>query len=107
LERFTDRDTVVLGISADTVDKQAKFRDKYHLNMPLLSDPDKNTISAYGVLKEKNMYGKTVLGIERTTFVIGKDGNIQKIFPKVKVEGHVEAVLEAVEKASPGVLTRK
>lgn len=87
---------VVLGISADDVPKQAKFRDKYSLNMPLLADPEKKVISDYGVYKEKNMYGKMVLGIERTTFVIGKDGLIKKIFPKVKVDGHVEEVLHAL-----------
>lgn len=64
--------------------------------MPLLADPDKNVLSAYGVYKEKNMYGKTVMGIERTTFIIGKDANIKKIFPKVKVQGHVEEVLSAL-----------
>ena len=64
--------------------------------MPLLSDPDKKVLSAYGVYKEKNMYGKTVMGIERTTFIIGKDANIKRIFPKVKVDGHVEAVLSAL-----------
>ncbi len=86
----------VLGLSADTVEKQAKFRDKYNLNMPLLSDPEKKTLSAYDVMKEKNMYGKTVLGIERTTFIIGKDGTIKKVFPSVKVEGHVSQVLQAL-----------
>jgi thioredoxin-dependent peroxiredoxin len=88
---------VVLGISTDSVGKQAKFRDIYSLNMPLLSDFEKKTISAYGVYKEKQMYGKTVKGIERTTFIIGKDGIIRKIFPKVKVEGHVEEVLQVLE----------
>ena len=87
---------VALGISADDVPKQARFRDKYNLNMPLLADADKKIASAYGVYKEKNMYGKKVMGIERTTFVIGKDGAIKNIFTKVKVDGHVEEVLAAV-----------
>jgi thioredoxin-dependent peroxiredoxin len=87
---------LVLGISADDVSKQAKFRDKYSLNMPLLSDTEKKIIVDYGVYKEKNMYGKMVMGIERTTFIIGKDGLIKKIFPKVKVDGHVEEVLQAL-----------
>jgi peroxiredoxin Q/BCP len=64
--------------------------------MPLLSDTEKKTISAYSVFKEKSWYGKTVLGIERMTFIIGKDGVIKKVFPKVKVDGHVEEVLEAL-----------
>jgi len=88
---------VVIGISADNVAKQARFRDKYELNMPLLADTDKKVATAYGVFKEKIMYGKKVMGLERTTFIIGKDGLIKKVFPKVKVDGHVEQVLEALE----------
>jgi peroxiredoxin Q/BCP len=87
---------VAVGISADSVEKQARFRDKYKLNMPLLADPEKKVAEAYGVHKAKKMYGKTVMGLERTTFIIGKDGFIKKIFPKVKVEGHTEEVLEAL-----------
>ena len=87
---------VVLGISADSVDKQARFREKYSLNMPLLADTGKATAKAYGVYKEKTMYGKKVMGIERTTFIIGSDAKIVKIFPKVKVDGHVEQVLAAL-----------
>ena len=85
-----------MGVSADSVGRQAKFREKYNLDMPLLADPDKKMLSAYGVYKEKSLYGKIGLGIERTTFIIGKDGIIKKIFPKVKVEGHVEEVLAAL-----------
>jgi thioredoxin-dependent peroxiredoxin len=88
---------VLLGISADKVDSQARFRDKYGLNMPLLADPDKKIIEAYGVFTEKNMYGRKVMGIERTTFIIGKDGTIKKVFPKVKVDGHIEEVMEALD----------
>jgi peroxiredoxin Q/BCP len=86
----------VIGISADDIARQAKFRDKYGLNMPLLADPEKKMLSAYGVFKEKSLYGKTFLGIERTTFIIGKDGLIKKVFPKVEVDGHVEEVLKAL-----------
>ena len=86
-----------MGISFDDVDKQARFRDKYRLNMPLLADAEKKVATAYGVYKEKNMYGKKVMGIERTTFIIGKDGLIKKIFPKVKVDGHAEEVLAALD----------
>ncbi len=87
----------MLGISADDVNKQAKFRDKYSLNMPLLADTEKEVAAAYGVYKEKNMYGKKVMGLERTTFIIGKDGLIKKIFPKVQVDGHTEEVLRALD----------
>ena len=86
-----------MGISADSVNKQAGFRDKYQLNMPLLADTSKQVATEYGVYKEKSLYGKIGLGIERTTVIIGKDGMIKKIFPKVKVDGHVEQVLEALE----------
>ena len=88
---------VAIGVSADSVDRQAKFRDKYNLNMPLLADPEKKVAAAYGVYKEKNMYGKKVFGIERTTFIIGRDGVIRKIFPKVSVDGHTEEVLAALD----------
>jgi thioredoxin-dependent peroxiredoxin len=97
MEEIRKKETVVLGISADEIPKQAKFRDKYSLNMPLLADSEKKVLNAYGVYKEKNMYGKKVMGIERTTVIIGKDGKVKKIFPKVKVEGHVEEVLAALE----------
>ncbi len=87
---------MAIGISPDTSEKQAKFREKYGLNMPLLADAEKKVAEAYGVFKEKKMYGKTVMGIERTTFIIGKDSRIRRIFPKVKVDGHVEEVLAAL-----------
>jgi thioredoxin-dependent peroxiredoxin len=84
---------VVLGVSPDTPQAQKKFKEKYELPFSLLADPDKKVAKAYGVLQEKNMYGKKVLGIARTTFVIGPDGTIQHIFTKVKPEGHGEEVL--------------
>jgi len=95
--KLEQRDAVSLGVSPDEVARQAKFREKYGLNMPLLADTDKKVATAYGVYKEKNMYGKKVMGIERTTFIIGKDGLIKKIFPKVKVEGHTEEVLASLD----------
>ncbi len=98
MQDITSKGAAVLGISADDVQRQAKFREKYNLNMPLLADPGRKVASAYGVYKEKDMYGKKVMGIERTTFIIGKDGLIRKIFPKVKVDGHVEEVLAALDK---------
>ncbi len=81
----------------DGVEKQARFRDKYKLNMPLLADTEKKVAADYGVYKEKSMYGKISMGIERTTFIIGKDGLIKRIFPKVKVDGHIEEVLQALD----------
>ncbi len=84
---------IVLGASPDKPAAQKKFAEKYGLPFPLLSDPEKKTAEAYGVVKEKNMYGKKVMGIERSTFVIGPDGKIEEVYAKVKPEGHAEAVL--------------
>lgn len=84
---------MVLGISADKPATQKKFQDKYDLPYTLLSDVDKKTCEAFGVVKEKNMYGRKVMGIARTTFVIGPDGKIVHVFEKVKPEGHAEEVL--------------
>jgi peroxiredoxin Q/BCP len=88
---------VVLGVSADSVTSHEKFKKKYKLNFPLLSDPDRETIQKYGVWKEKNMYGKKSMGVERTTFIIDEEGKIAHIFPKVKVDGHTEKVLEKLK----------
>ena len=87
----------MLGISADTPAKQKKFKEKYDLPYSLLADVDKKICKAYGVLKEKNMYGKKVIGIARTTFVIDPDGNIAKTFENVKPDGHAEEVLAALK----------
>jgi len=84
---------VVLGVSPDTSASHRKFSDKQSLNFPLLADPEKVVIYAYGVWKEKSMYGRTSMGVERTTFVIDRQGVIRKVFPKVKVAGHVATVL--------------
>lgn len=88
---------VVLGISRDTPAAQKKFKDKFDLPYPLLADVDEVVSKQFGVLKEKNMYGKMVMGIERTTFVIGPDQRILKIFPKVNPQGHAEEVLAAIK----------
>ena len=82
-----------MGISADSPEKQKKFRDKYHLPYPLLADTDKKICNAFGVIKNKSMYGRIFKGISRMTFVIGPDGKIQHIFDKVKAAGHAEEVL--------------
>lgn len=84
---------VLLGVSPDTVKAQKKFQEKFKLPFPLLADADKKIADSFGVLQEKNMYGKKVMGIVRTTFIIGPDSRIRYIFPKVKPEGHAEAVL--------------
>ena len=86
----------MLGASIDSVSSHQRFKQKYRLGFPLLSDPDKALVKAYGVWKEKSMYGRTYMGIERTTFLIDAAGKIATIFPKVKVNGHVEEVLAAL-----------
>ena len=91
--KFGKVDAVILGISKDSVSRHQTFRKKYELPFLLLSDEDGKVCQAYGVWKEKSMYGRKYMGIERTTFVISPKGIIQKIFPKVKVKGHVEEVL--------------
>jgi len=85
---------VVLGVSADSVASHQKFKSKYKLAFPLLSDPKKEVIEKYGVWQEKSLYGKKMMGIVRTTFIIDEKGNIVHIFPKVKVDGHTEEVLK-------------
>lgn len=87
----------VFGISKDTVAKHDKFRDKHELGIPLLSDADADVCEQYGVWKEKSMYGKKFMGIERTTVLVGGDGKVVQVWPKVKVPGHAEEVLEAVK----------
>ncbi|TLZ63524.1 MAG: thioredoxin-dependent thiol peroxidase [Methanobacteriota archaeon] len=96
LSRVRSKGAIVLGVSKDDLESHAKFREKYSLSFPLLSDPEGKVLSAYGVWKEKNLYGKTFMGIERTTFVIDEGGRIQKVFPRVKVDGHVDEVLAAL-----------
>ncbi len=83
----------MLGISKDTPAAQARFKEKYALPFPLLSDADTEVQQAWGVWKEKVMYGKKVMGTERTTVVVGPDGKVEQVFPKVKVDGHVANVL--------------
>lgn len=87
---------VVLGVSPDSVASHQKFRTKYKLNFPLLADADKEVAKKYGAFGEKVMYGKKVTGMIRSTFVIGGDGVVRKVFPRVRVDGHAEKVLEVV-----------
>ena len=95
--KLTKAGVTVLGISRDTPAAQAKFRAKYELPYTLLADVDEAVCNLFGVLKQKNMYGKKVWGIERTTYLIGPDGTLLHIFPKVKPEGHAEEVLALVK----------
>jgi len=88
---------VVLGISPDNPSAQKKFKEKEELPYTLLADDKKEVAKAFGVLKEKNMYGKKVIGIARTTFLIGPDGKIEHVFENVKPEGHAEEVLARVK----------
>jgi thioredoxin-dependent peroxiredoxin len=90
------KNAVVLGVSKDSIASHCKFRDKYSLNFPLLSDPDGGVLEKYGAWGEKVMYGKKMMGIIRSTVVIGPDGKIKKLFPKVKVDGHADEVLSAL-----------
>lgn len=87
---------MVLGISPDTPAAQARFKAKHNLPFTLLCDVEKKVAESYDVIKEKNMYGKKVMGIARTTFVIGADGKIEKIFSNVKAAGHAAEVLSAL-----------
>jgi peroxiredoxin Q/BCP len=96
VKQFAKKDTVVVGVSPDKPAAQAKFKEKYHLPFTLLADEDKAAANAYGVWKEKSMYGRKVMGIERSTFVIGADGKIEKIYAKVKAKGHAASVLAAL-----------
>ena len=91
---FRDQGVHIFGVSCDDISSHEKFASKFSLPFPLLSDPDASVCNAYGIYKEKNMYGKKFMGIERTTFVIDGDGNIARIYPKVKVGGHVDAILQ-------------
>ena len=97
VKSFGKKNTAIVGVSPDKPAAQARFKEKYGLPFTLLADEDKSAAEAYGVWKEKNMYGKKTMGIERTTFVIGPDGKIEKIYAKVKAKGHAAAVLEELE----------
>jgi peroxiredoxin Q/BCP len=96
LARVRSKRALVLGVSKDDLESHAAFRKKYSLSFPLLSDSEGKVLTAYGVWKEKNLYGKTFMGIERTTIIIDEEGRVQKVFPRVKVDGHVDEVLAAL-----------
>jgi peroxiredoxin Q/BCP len=90
---------VILGISPDTVAAQAKFKRKFELPFTLLADTDHAVAEQYGVWKEKMNYGKTYMGVERTTFLIDRDGRVSRVFPKVTPKGHAEEVANALQGA--------
>ncbi len=94
IERIKKKGAIVLGISPDSINSHKKFKEKYKLSFPLLSDPDKEVAQKYGAYGERKMYGKTVKGIIRSTFIIDEKGKIINAFYNVKVEGHVEEVLK-------------
>jgi len=94
-QAFADADTAVVGVSKDSTASHGKFAAKYDLKLDLGADPEGTTVEAYGVWVEKSMYGKKYMGIDRATFLIGADGRIASVWRKVKVPGHVEAVLRA------------
>lgn len=96
---FEKAGAVVIGMSPDSVRKHDNFVAKHALGVILASDEDKTTLEAYGVWKEKSMYGRSYMGVERTTFLIGGDGTILKVWRKVKVPGHAQEVLDAVRAA--------
>jgi thioredoxin-dependent peroxiredoxin len=93
---FLSRNTQVVGVSRDSLASHQKFIDKYQLSITLISDPSEAVCNAFGVMKDKNMYGKTVRGIERSTFLIGADGTLLKSWRGVKVPGHVQEVLSSI-----------
>jgi peroxiredoxin Q/BCP len=96
IEAFRAAGAEVIGISPDGLKSKGKFRDKHDLKVRLLADEERSAIEAYGVWAEKKMYGRSYMGVDRSTFLIGADGNIKRIWRGVKVPGHVEEVLEAV-----------
>ena len=93
LNRLTSK-AQVIGVSPDSIKSHIKFRENHGLNFPLISDPEHKLAEKYGVWKEKSMYGRKYMGIERSTFILDKDGNIEKEWRKVKVKGHVDEVLD-------------
>ncbi|HIF02277.1 MAG TPA: thioredoxin-dependent thiol peroxidase [Nitrospinaceae bacterium] len=92
------KNTIIIGISADSSERHRKFIDKYNLPFELIADENKKICEKYGVWQEKKLYGKTYMGIVRSTFIIDRIGIVQKIFTKVKVKGHVDEVLESLKK---------
>ncbi len=93
---FNAQGAEILGVSTDSLRSHEKFREKYGLSFPLLSDPDHHVAEQYGVWQQRKFMGREYMGVARTTFVIGEDGRIRAVFPQVKVEGHADQVLAAL-----------
>ncbi len=100
--KFKRNKTLVVGVSRDSINSHEKFKDKQDFPFDLLSDPDETLCKLFDVIKEKNMYGRKVMGIERSTFLLGPDGKLRREWRKVKVAGHVDDVLEAVRALNRG-----
>jgi peroxiredoxin Q/BCP len=96
IKAIQDRNAIVLGVSNDSVDSHVKFAKKYSLNFPILSDMTRSVAKLYGVYKKRNLYGKSFVGIERTTFIIDEGGTIRKVFRKVHVDGHLSEVVNSL-----------
>lgn len=96
LEQFNHLDIAVFGVSADSVERHKKFAEKYHLQFPLLADTDKKMIEAFGVWVEKSLYGKKYMGISRSSFLIGKNGKIEKVWEKVNTKTHAQDILNFI-----------
>ncbi len=97
MDRITKAGAVVIGVSPDSISSHDKFKEKYNLNFHLVSDAEKEICNAYGVWVEKNMYGRKYMGVQRTTYIIDPDGFIKHIYPKVKVDGHVDDVISKLD----------
>jgi peroxiredoxin Q/BCP len=93
VDEFEKEEAVILGVSKDSIKSHQRFKQKHNLPFTLLSDPEGKVLELYGVWKKKSMYGRTFMGVERTTFLINENGDVKKIYPKVKVEGHAQACL--------------
>jgi peroxiredoxin Q/BCP len=97
-DRLRELGAIVLGVSPDSVERHQKFRDKYKLNFPLLADADHRVAERYGAWREKNLYGRKSMGIQRSTFLLDSGGKVAKVWKAVKVDGHDQEVLEALTK---------
>ena len=97
-EEFAKRETIIIGISPDSSASHQKFTDKHNLNLILLADEEKQAIESYGVWKEKKMYGRTFMGVERSTFLVDRTGTVKAIWRKVKIAKHIQEVLEELDK---------
>lgn len=97
VDEFTHENAVIIGVSKDSVTSHRKFKEKHNLPFTLLSDPEGKALALYGVWKQKNMYGRTFMGIERTTFLIDQEGKVSNIYRKVKVKNHAQMCLLALQ----------